>query len=377
MQRAPVFFVEKALDRPTKKQKVDGSGDDKQPDSRKGTKATKKSVTAGSTGQDSRNTDNPPKKRKSTSQAKEDGQVGSSKGGQKAAKTEHVTEREADTEAGKPASAKEPSGQDVPQGVEKTEDVQGPPQDETRDAEGTCTEGGKVQRAPLSDQRKAQLEAARKRANEVRKQKHEERQRQKKIKDELFQKYQDAKSAEAEAAVMRKMGTNTEKIPDVLPQPPPPKYVSEPENAPAIDIPVDELPRMRVDMSQAPRMTQQPPRDLPVAQADNKNWTAPPPPPVALRDADDQEPRRKKKLKWSRKAYETDSSDDEEDEYMETIMRNRKIAKLIRKDRANKRNVNTKHLQQRPSDGGEDDVAYLHNMSKARRDMLMQAVFGC
>jgi len=84
------------------------------------------------------------------------------------------------------------------------------------------------------------------------------------------------------------------------------------------------------------------------------------------------EKERKKKLKWSRKMYETDSSEDEDD-YLDTLMRNKKMAKLMRKDRSLKRPVYT----QKPAQEEGDDVAYLHNMSKARRDMLMQAVFGC
>lgn len=362
MQRPAVFYVEQPVQ--NKKRKVDGDGNDKQPDRRKKTNTAKKSDTTGSTGQDSRDTNNPPQKRKPTSEAEEDSSAKSSKGGKKAAKTVDVPKGETQPEADKPTH-EVLAPENIPQGEAKDQAVQGPSQNETRSGEGEGPKGGEVQRAPISEQKKAQLEAARKRANEVRKEKMEERQKQKAMKDELYRKHMEEERIQREQREMAIKFPSKEKIPDVLPQKPPPKYVSDPENAPPIDkytSPGDlddvikELPRIKMT---APK------QDKPV-----------PPPPVALRDdMEEGEPKPIKKKRVKLPTYISDSSDeDDEDDYLDTIMKNRRVAKLLRKDKRMRRpsmpkrdGIDTDMLQ---------DAAYLQNLSKARRDMLMQAVFG-
>lgn len=363
MQRPAVFYVEQPVQ--NKKRKVDGDGHDKQSDRRKKTNTAKKSDTTGSTRQNSGDTYNPPQKRKPASEAEEDPSAKSSKGGEKAAKTVDVPKGEAQPEADKPTH-EVPAPEDVHQGEAKDQTVQGPSQDETRSGEGEGPKGGEVQRAPISEQKKAQLQAARKRANEVRKEKMEERQKQKAMKDELYKKHVEEEQIKREQREMAIKFPGKDKIPDVLPQKPPPKYVSDPESAPPIekymspddmDDVIKELPRIKVT---APK------QDRPI-----------PPPPVALRDdlqEEEPEPAKKKRVKLPNFVSYDSSDEDDEDDYLDTIMRNRRVAKLLRKDKRLRRpsvlkrdGVDTDMLQ---------DAAYLQNLSKARRDMLMQAVFG-
>lgn len=326
--KKPVFYVEK----PSKALKKYGASNDKH--SVSGQKATKNKSATGGVGRESGGVHDTPEPRTSPAEHKGTGETPTGEDGKRSIQTEKVGKGEAYQSDGGTGEGKNEMGYE--QGSQEAGE-QGHTGNEEGVRKGSGGKENKGVKAPLSEERKAQLEAARARANEVRKERGEIRKKEKHMKDQV---YEDKKrqlvqmQKQWELEQMNRKQMNTEFIPDTLPQKEEPRYVGKGYKG--------AIPKVE-DGERGPAVVHTPPSS----------------------DEDARPKKKVSKTKRHRKYYYSSSSSDSGSDSDDEYTHRKKARKAPREDTRGTKRMRENHWDM-----------YSNPATKSRHDALMEAVFG-
>lgn len=378
-QEPAVFYVERPA--PPKKNKKSLNyepSDDKR--THTGEKAPKKQHTAARVGPLGGSKDHSPEKRAPPAKDQADPEAARREASSPPPETSsfHDTKKEPQNEGssgGKAAGTHAaPAHEEAPE--------QGPAEDETGQAGSGKTEGRKRPKAPLSDERKAQLEAARVRATEVRKERAEIRRKERQLKEDSFlQTKRDIEATERSRDRKQQSAWYSlpEKIPDPLPKKQPARYVS-PEYQ-------GELPKMEYktteDTAAFPPVVELPGSLKRYADSAKPEGPAVPSAPVPVPPKPSPEKHHKRALDSGYDSEEEEKSIRKKRRQLERKRLEREEAEMdsTLQERSARPMVQEHPRQVVPpsgymADNEKDDVLYKNQLNKVKRAMLMESIFG-
>lgn len=381
-QEPSVFYVERPAPKKSKGPKKQALNYEPGYDERAHTREETPKIQhpAGGVGQERRGADHPPEKRAPSAAHKGDAQAHRAEASQKAPETAGFDDVKKEPEDEGARGGQAARVYEAPAAEEAAQ--QGAAQDEAGKEGGGAAAGRKGAKAPLSDERKAQLEAARIRANEVRKEKCELRRY---LKDRAVQEERasiDALKREREQASAAKEKKaqaawyhDPEKIPEPLPKKQGPKHLTPQPEPPAgfahktledtaLLPPVVKVPE---SLKKYISVQEQKPADEPTP----KQPDVPKPPAPKLEDegSDEEEKAiRKKRRQLEKKRLEREEAE------MDAAMQQH-----VRKPAAPAPMASMPP----PARGGgptqndeANDLLYKAHMNRVRRAMLMESIFG-
>lgn len=249
--------------------------------------------------------------------------------------------------------------------------------------------GGKRNKAPLSEERKAQLEAARQRAVQVRKENAAVRKQERQLKQRADEeKRQEArrKQLEQEKAEQRKtLYRDSDVVPAPLPKKQPAKYVSPDYDGPR-PAPVDV--KDSEEEAFPPKVVELPEKFKKYGPVDSPVRAPPPEKPVTppldmLASGVPEATERKEVNKGGRFVPDPEDSDEAEERYLRKKRRELEKKRMLREEMEIDKAmmpppVSRPHVPPVPAPGPKSapDPIYKEHMERVKRAMLMDAIFG-